>query len=107
VWGGTEVLAMTFGYARPFSFQIGRKSGPKSEHKSEPKPVAEPKVASVRPGVTEITLDDGRVIRATLHVQTVTPDPKNPARLDVSYKIVAELVARPEMPILDAHETIQ
>ena len=102
---------MTFGYARPFSFQIGRKSGPKSEprseHKSEPKPEAEPKVAGVRPGVTEITLDDGRVIRATLHVQAVTPDPKNPARLDVSYKIVAELVARPEMPILDAHETIQ
>jgi len=107
LWGGTEVLAMTFGYARPFSFQIGRKSGPKSEHKSEPKPKAEPKVAGVRPGVTEITLDDGRVIRATLHVQAVTPDPKNPARLDVSYKIVAELVARPEMPILDAHETIQ
>jgi hypothetical protein len=88
---------MTFGYARPFSFQVGLRS--------EPKP--EPKVASVRHGVTEITLSDGRIVRATLHVDAVTQDPKNSRKLDVSYRVVAEVVAKPEMPILDVHETIQ
>jgi hypothetical protein len=43
----------TFGYAQPFSFQVGM-----------PPSV---KVTGVRHGVTEITLSDGRVVRATLH----------------------------------------
>jgi hypothetical protein len=96
---------MTFGYVQPFSFQVGGKSEPKNQ----PQPPAMPasKLASVRPGVTEVTLDDGRVVRATLHVKAVTHDPKDPGKLTVSYNIAAEIVAKPEMPILDAHETIQ
>ena len=84
---------MQFGYAQPFSFQIG------------PRP--EPKVASVRHGVTEITLSDGRLIRATLHVTSVKVDPTKPGAIDVSYNVIAEVMATPDTPICDVHETIQ
>ena len=84
---------MTFGYAQPFSFQIG------------PRPA--PTVASVRHGVTEITLSDGRLVRATLHVDSVKADPKKPGTLDVSYKVIAEVMPVPETPIRDVHETVQ
>jgi len=48
---------MTFGYTHPFSFQIGAPPAPT--------------VSSIRHGVTEITLSDGRLVRATLHVKAV------------------------------------
>jgi len=107
LWVSTEVVAMTFGYVQPFSFQIGGKSEPENQPQAQPQPEPPSKLASVRPGVTEVTLDDGRVVRATLHVKAVTHDPKDPGKLNVSYNIAAEIVAKPEMPILDAHETIQ
>jgi hypothetical protein len=84
---------MNFGYAQPFSFKLG------------PRPQL--KVAGVRHGVTEITLSDGRLIRATLHVKAVKPNPKQPGALDVSYSVVTEVLAKPDTPILDVHETIQ
>ena len=84
---------MQFGYARPFSFQIGRRP--------------ETKVSSVRHGVTEITLSDGRLVRATLHVKSVQADPTKPGAVDVSYNIIAEIMATPATPICDVHETIQ
>jgi hypothetical protein len=105
LWVSTEVVAMTFGYVQPFSFQVGGKSEPENQPQSQAMPPS--KLTSVRPGVTEVTLDDGRVVRATLHVKAVTHDPKDPGKLNVSYNIAAEIVAKPEMPILDAHETIQ
>ena len=84
---------MTFGYAQPFSFQIG----------SRP----EPTVSRVRHGVTEITLSDGRLVRATLHVTAVKADPSKPGTVDVSYRVIAEVMKTPDLPILDVHETIQ
>jgi hypothetical protein len=84
---------MNFGYAQPFSFKLG------------PRP--ELKVAGVRHGVTEITLSDGRLIRATLHVKAVKPNPKRPGTLDISYEVITEIMAKPATPILDVHETIQ
>jgi hypothetical protein len=84
---------MHLGYACPFSFQIGV--------------CPEPKVSSVRHGVTEITLSDGRLVRATLHVKSVKADPSKPGTIDVSYSIVAEMMAKPDSPILDVHETVQ
>ena len=84
---------MTFGYARPFSFQIG----------SRPAPT----VASVRHGVTEITLSDGRLVRATLHVKAVKIYPNNPGTVDVSYNVIAEMMPVPETPIHEVHETVQ
>ena len=84
---------MHLGYVRPFSFQIGRRP--------------EMKVTSVRHGVTEITLSDGRLMRATLHVKSVKVDPKKPGELDVSYNVITEVMATPDMPISDVHETIQ
>jgi hypothetical protein len=84
---------MTFGYAQPFSFQIGT-----------PQLV---KIAAVRHGVTEITLSDGRLVRATLHVSDVKPSAKKPGSVDISYQVVSEVVAVPDIPIMDVHETIQ
>ena len=84
---------MTFGYTQPFSFHIG--------------PPAGPAVSRVRHGVTEITLSDGRLVRATLHVKAVTADPKKPGALNVSYSVVAEVMNTPDVPISDVHETVQ
>jgi hypothetical protein len=84
---------MRFGYVQPFSFKI------------EPRPTL--KVEAVRHGVTEITLSDGRLVRATLHVKEVKANAKNPSGLDVSYDVVAEVMKAPEAPILPVHETIQ
>jgi hypothetical protein len=84
---------MHLGYTRPFSFQIGRR--------------AETPICRVRHGITEITLIDGRLVRATLHVKSVKIDPNKPGNIDVSYSVVAEVMARPDSLILDIHETIQ
>ncbi len=84
---------MKFGYAQPFSFEIGHR----------PKPV----VSRIRHGVTEITLSDGRLVRATLHVNAVKADPNKPGSIDVSYNIIAEIMNAPDLPILVVHETIQ
>jgi hypothetical protein len=84
---------MHLGYVRPFSFQIGRPT--------------EVKVSSIRHGVTELTLSDGRLVRATLHVNSVKVDPNKPGAIDLSYNVVAEIVATPATPISDIHETIQ
>ena len=81
---------MKFGYAQPFSFRIGYRP--------------EPVVSRIRHGVT---LSDGRLVRATLHVNAVKTDPHKPGSIDVSYNIVAEIMNAPDVPILDVHETIQ
>jgi hypothetical protein len=84
---------MTFGYAQPFLFKLGTR--------------AELKVAGVRHGVTEIILSDGRVIRATLHVKGVTPNAQKLGTFDISYNVVTEVVNRPDVIVLDVHETMQ
>ena len=84
---------MTFGYAQPFSFKIAARP-----------PLT---VASVRHGVTEITLSDGRVVRATLQVKGVTPNPKKPGAFDVAYAVVTEVVNQPAATVLAVHETLQ
>jgi hypothetical protein len=84
---------MQFGYSQPFSFQL--------------RPRLETKVSSVRHGVTEIALSDGRLVRAMLHISGVTQDPKRPGTLAISYAVVTEVLPLPEMPIRDVHETIQ
>jgi hypothetical protein len=84
---------MTFGYAQPFSFKIGA-----------PPAI---KVAGIRHGVTEITLSDGRLVRATLHIKDVKPSAQKPGSVDISYNVVAEVMAVPSVPILDVHETVQ
>ena len=80
-------------YLRPFSFEVGRRP--------------ETKVSSVRHGVTEITLSDGRLVRATLHIKSVKADQGKPGAIDVSYNVITEVMAIPDMPICDIHETIQ
>ena len=89
---------MQLGYSRPFSFQIG----PRPENR-----VSATTVSGVRHGVTEIALSDGRLVRASLQVKSVMIDPNKPEAIEVSYHIVAEVVAAPAMPTHDAHETVQ
>ena len=84
---------MQLGYLQPFSFQVG------------PRP--ETKVTSVRHGVTEIALSDGRLVRATLHVKSVKTDPTKPGGVEISYNVIAEIMATPDSPIAAVHETIQ
>jgi hypothetical protein len=84
---------MSFGYAQPFSFRIGAP------------PVI--KIAGVRHGVTEITLSDGRLVRATLHVRNVKPNAQKPGSVDISYNVVTEIMPAPDTPIMDVHETVQ
>jgi hypothetical protein len=84
---------MKLGYVRPFSFRIWRRP--------------ETRVSSVRHGVTEIALSDGRLVRATLHVNSVKANPKKPGGIDVTYNVIAEIMPTPDQPILDVHETIQ
>ena len=84
---------MKFEYAKPFSFRIGHR----------PQPV----VSHIRHGVTEITQSDGRLVRATLHVNAVKTDPNKPGSVDVTYNVVAEIMNTPDMPILAVHETLQ
>ena len=84
---------MQLGYLQPFSFQVGRRP--------------ETKVASVRHGVTEIALSDGRLVRATLHVKSVKAAPDKPGGVEVTYSVIAEMMATPENPIAAVHETIQ
>jgi len=84
---------MTFGYAQPFSFQIGRRD--------------EPTVSRIRHGVTEIALSDGRLVRATLHVKAVKADPNKPGTINVSYNVITEVMNTPDVPIMDVHETVQ
>jgi hypothetical protein len=93
-----KVDVMQLGYSRPFSFQIG----PRTETA-----VSATTVSSVRPGVTEIVLSDGRMVRATLNVKSVTIDPNQPDTMQVSYNVVAEVVEAPALPTHDAHETVQ
>jgi hypothetical protein len=83
----------TFGYAQPFSFQLGM-----------PPSVT---VTGVRHGVTEITLSDGRVVRATLHVRDVKLNPQKSGSVDIAYNVVTEVMSTPDVPIMDVHETVQ
>jgi hypothetical protein len=94
---------MTFGYARPFSFKLGA-TPPSQTTPSQTTPV---QIVGVRHGVTEIILSDGRLVRATLHVKGIAPNPRQPGSLDISYDVVTEIVNWPNVPILDVHETLQ
>ncbi len=84
---------MQLGYLQPFSFQVGQRP--------------ETKVTSVRHGVTEIVLSDGRLVRATLHIKSVKAAPSKPGGVEISYSVIAEVMTAPDCPIAAVHETIQ
>ena len=74
---------MQLGYSRPFSFQIG----PRPENK-----VSTTTVSSIRPGVTEIALSDGRLVRARGVVEK--PDP---AEAPSTSTIIGRYIIQPEV----------
>jgi hypothetical protein len=83
---------MTFGYAQPFTFRLGGTPA---------------KVTSVRQGVTEIILNDGRLVRASLQIKGISPSRQKPGSLDIAYSVITEIVKCPDLPVHAAHETLQ
>jgi len=91
---------MTFGYAQPFTFKLQGKPACSN-------PGTAAKFTAVRHGVTEVVLSDGRRVRASLQIQGVSPSRQKPGSLDISYRVVTEIVERPKVPVHTAHETLQ
>jgi hypothetical protein len=91
---------MTFGYAQPFTFKLQGKPACSN-------PGTAAKFTAVRHGVTEVVLSDGRRVRASLQIQGVSPSRQKPGSLDISYRVVTEIVERPEAPVHAVHETLQ
>ena len=91
---------MTFSYAQPFTFTLRP-----APIRLEPAPAM--KVAAVQPGVTEIILTDGRLIRASLHIKGICASRQKPGSLDISYNVVTEIIDKPDLPVHAVHETIQ
>jgi hypothetical protein len=83
---------MTFGYAQPFTFELGGTPA---------------KITAVRQGVTEIMLNDGRLVRASLEIKAVSPSRQKPGSLDISYSVVTEIVKCPDVPVHAVHQTLQ
>jgi len=83
---------MTFGYARPFTFKIGGN---------------QVKAAAIRHGVTEIVLNDGRLIRAVLQIKAISPSRHKAGLLDISYTVATEIVDRPNTATHAVNETLQ
>jgi len=62
-------------------------------------------VTKVKHGVTEVSLSDGRIMRLTLHIESVKPAANS--NFEVSYQVITEVVREPELPILDICERVQ
>lgn len=84
---------MSIGYDKPFSFTVS------------PRPPVQ--IASVRHGVTEINLSDGRQVRVTLHVKDLKPNAQISGSIDIAYDVMTEVIHLPTVPVLDVHETVQ
>ena len=80
---------MTFTYERPLVIQ----SGPQDL-----------KVVKVTHGVTTIELSDGRILRVSLHIDSVTGEGD---QVNVAYSAISEVMPAPAVPIADVHETLQ
>ena len=91
---------MTFSYAQPFTFRL--RPAP-----ARPARAPEIKIAAVRQGVTEITLSDGRRVRASLQVKGINQNRQNSGALDISYSVVTEIINEPAVPVHTPHETLQ
>lgn len=61
----------------------------------------------MRQGVTEILLSDGRVVRASLQIKSISPSGAKPGSFDISYSVIAEIVKSPDVPVHAVHETLQ
>ncbi|MDB5584878.1 MAG: hypothetical protein JWR80_10054 [Bradyrhizobium sp.] len=80
---------MSFTYDKPLVIAMG------------PQPLA---ISSVKHGVTQVGLSDGRIVRLTIHVEGVSA---NADKLDVSYSVITEVMAEPDVLISDIHEGLQ
>lgn len=81
---------MKWSYDQPLTIQLG------------PKRLS---IVKVKHGVTEATLSDGRLIRLSLHLESVSLNAEN--NIDISHSVIAEVMDEPASPIHDIHEQIQ
>lgn len=80
---------MNFTYDKPLTITMG------------PKRLS---VVSVKHGVTEIALSDGRSVRITLHIEGVTD---RGDQLDLNYSAIVEVMPEQTGRISDVHESVQ
>jgi len=71
---------MTFGYMQPFTFKLGGTPA---------------KVTAVRQGATEITLSDGRLVRASLRSKASVQVGRSPTHSTSLTRVVTEVVKLP------------
>lgn len=58
-------------------------------------------------GTTTVELGDGRIVCLSLSVNTVKPNPTDPAALDINHSITVEIMAKPEFPMAEGPGTVQ
>jgi hypothetical protein len=64
-------------------------------------------IIKVTHGTTTVELTDGKILRLTINVESVKVNADNPDSLDINHTIQVEIMAKPEFPVTDTHETIQ
>lgn len=62
-------------------------------------------ILSVKHGVTELELSNGKLMRLTVHVDGVSWDSAD--KVQVSYEVIVEMIDKLDSQISDIHETIQ
>lgn len=67
-----------------------------------PKPLS---IVKVKHGVTEAKLSDGRLVRLSVHLDSVANNKEG--NLDITHSITAEVMAEPDSMIHDIHEQVQ
>jgi hypothetical protein len=67
-----------------------------------PKPLG---IVKVKHGVTDASLSDGRLVRLSLHLESVKLNAED--KLDISYSVVTEIMDEPINSICEIHETVQ
>lgn len=80
---------MSYTYEKPLVLQSG------------PQPL---EVAKIKHGVTEISLSDGRMIRVSFHIDSVTGTAD---MVNVAYSVISEVMPQPPVVISDMHESVQ
>jgi hypothetical protein len=67
-----------------------------------PKPLS---IVKVKHGVTEAKLSDGRLVRLSVHLDSVANNKEG--NLDITHSVTAEVMVEPDSLIHDTHEQVQ
>jgi hypothetical protein len=81
---------MKWSYDQPLVIDLG------------PKPLS---IVKVKHGVTEAKLSDGRLLRLSVHLDSVANNKEG--NLDITHSVTAEVMVEPDSLIHDIHEQVQ